>query len=125
MSLVSLKNLALPFRSKVHLVTIVLAGVVFAVLRLSTGAIEVRNNAATPADNKKLSAQDTVAEAKAALAPKRQAEAKPLDQRLERRGDTDLLGEIVGPAKKTEAPHDDADLKAGALDDIERSLGLR
>ncbi len=47
MSLISLSNFIEPFRQRFHLITIILIVVVFATLRLSGAAIEVRNLADT------------------------------------------------------------------------------
>lgn len=118
MSLISVRNLILPFSNKVHLTTIILSGVVFAVLRLSTGAIEIRSHA-RPIEASRANSANTV---EAAAAPENTAAR---DGRLERRNSQDLLGEMVGKSKAAPPAQVEQPENQGALDDIERSLGLR
>lgn len=71
MSLISTQNLVAPLTNKVHLTTIILVAVAFAVLRLSGGAISaVSANRAPVEANRDL--QPTVVEAPAARTPARE-----------------------------------------------------
>ncbi|MBX7139299.1 MAG: hypothetical protein K1X83_15095 [Oligoflexia bacterium] len=121
MALLSLNNLAAPLTNKVHLATIFLACLVFVVLRLSSGSLEIRDAAPDKAAGHRPEAAgedpERLAEHRRAL----QAAAAASQKR-----DTDLLGNIIADAKTAEkeaAPAPSG--RADSLDEIEKSLGLR
>jgi len=137
MSLISVKNLALPFQNKVHTVTIIMVGVVFAIFRFTTGSLENRPYnqreivhtqvapAAEPAIKK-----EALNEALAAPVPAPKEKLVKIPQPKAAKNSPDLLTELAGkaPAPAVEPEDTGADEPAqsgGALGDVEKQLGLR
>ncbi|MCB0310705.1 MAG: hypothetical protein KDD42_05695 [Bdellovibrionales bacterium] len=115
MSLVSVRNILAPFGNKVHLTTIILCGIVFVVLRLSGGGIDVQSDS-------ELDLPNDVQE----YAPLKTERHKGRSaNQHESSSREDLLGEMIGQEPTPAPRRQKQQPEARPLDDIERSLGLR
>ncbi len=111
MSLISPQNFLAPFTNKTHLITIILAAILFAAFRLSGGGVSSvarhHGSDASLTDPEVVIPDDQFAPEDSP----RQAEAPTED---------DLLDQMVG-----KEGHDSQKENNTGLDDIERRLGLR
>lgn len=121
MSLVSPRNLLLPFTNKVHLVTIILVGVLFAALRLSGGGITTKSQpAAAPGPAAPVVGQPIPAAVAPTVEPSRRlVERTTIAIPKEQEGD--LLKSLLKTQRAKPTP---SKRSGGGLDDIERQLGL-
>lgn len=139
MSLISAKNFISPFTNTVHLVTIVLVTLLFALFRLQGGGVAIsykdRSNAPLierrPADQiDSLIIERSPAPARAIPAPRNEAARNDTQGTIEiSREEGDLLREMIGKkplvAAETENKQRTPPAKSsGALDEIAESLGL-
>jgi len=123
MSLISARNFVTPLSNKVHLVTIVLVAVVFAVLRMQGGGVHISTELQEPKLHKNFQKQST---------PTKVQTRKPATSVTARQPENlqdinkDLLKDLMRddsstkPAEKALPKNNDK-----GLEDIEKSLGLR
>lgn len=144
MSLISARNFIAPFTSTVHLVTLVLIAVLVAFLRLSGGGVSpgaghaVRPvpdssvlREAAKGESTEFFAADSAARGAKGNEPtaRKKAVEDSLREALEKDGGESFMAEMERvnksiAAKKQQAAQD-AKKKSGALDDIEKRLGIR
>ena len=109
MSLISTKNLVAPLTNMVHLITILLIAIAFAVLRLSGASMSIQSSS-TPVNS---SFQAPVQQQPADLGSQLQQHQRPPAP----------WQQGSGKAAQPAAPADQGK-KGGGLDDIEKALGL-
>ena len=131
MSLISIKNFISPFTNTVHLVTIILITVLFALFRLQGGGVgvsspkyrETRTQSEAPSlDN--LIQEDTVA---APVPARKVVESETITISED---EEDLIKQMIGkkPLEAEQAKPADNGRKSGnggGLDEIEKTLGMR
>jgi len=141
MGLISPRNFLAPFQSKVNLVTLLLVALVFFVLRVMGGSLVISENGREADKMKRPPAAHAVSHAESASEPAEESDEspfveparqdpQPVKRALQPAGDNedesidDLLRKEKPAGGKDRQPAE-APKEASALDDIEKSLGLR
>lgn len=132
MAMLSLKNLVAPVSNTVHLVSIVFVVLLFGFWRWSGGEISVsRSSRSAPAASERRAPAEDDFENRRNAAPARVPQRGVIA--IPDEAADDLLGSMLGSGSETRAPaRKNADTGANskprsssALEDIERSLGLK
>jgi hypothetical protein len=130
MALISIRNVIAPFENKTHLFTIVVVAAVFGVWRASGGSVTSQERSLS---GNGIESHDTTAESRfqslnglsksgpgsdrASLPPSKAPTSKPPTSR-------DKLDSLLAPQQQSVSPSS-SQKHHSALDDIEKSLGMR
>lgn len=135
MSLISVKNFVSPFTNTVHLVTIILVTILFAVFRLQGGGVKVSfSDSAEPVIESRTvggaNSLDTLIESEPPAQPvaKRPARTIPDSGSIQITSEEDdLIKQMIGrnPAPAREVTRKPAARDSDSLGEIEKSLGMR